>query len=778
MKRKFLFGSAVLALSLAAGIVGGAVAQAEENILEFTPYSEIVCNEDGYATGFRPQDTVSFLKNESLKREDVRVIGGANGDVLDDSAFVGTGAEIQSYKFKNKWAGYLAVVKGDINGDGQIKSTDYLKLKKHFSGGSYLLTGAYEKAADLSGDGQLKSVDYLMLKKYFSGTVELFEPREDKEIKYEGPYSEINGTYGGVDDLGRELHYDNYLTVENTDNKEVGMFYFLWLGSHGTFGPYNNTQILKNNPKAIYSEFNWLKAGGGNQGHTHHWDEPLLGYYTLSDRWVVEKEVQMLTEAGIDYIIFDTTNGFTYDDAALLVFSVLDKYAKLGYDVPKATYYTRNDPGQVSNLSTETLQHIYDVIYKGHPEYQYLWYKINGKPMIIGSGESKEVAETFTMQRAQWPQEAKTTYGFPWMEFSRYLTKDSVHRLLDKRTVMSASAAQHNDDIMFSTSAWYGGKDRLRSFRGNKTFGLYHQDMDDEQAMRYGTNLEMNFEYCMYKGAGNIFLTGWNEWGAQRLAPFPKETIVFCDCASDNASRDMEPSAGILKDNYLMQFSNLIKEFKGADPRVDIGESKTINISGAWSQWDDVTAKYTDFVQEIGDRDAIGFGDIHYTNTTGKNDLSMMKTAYDADNFYFYVETVDEIKELNSASTMTLLLRSHGATTDYENSWEGFDYIVNGTTPKDGKMTVEKFNKEYNSRTTVGTVEFRSEGNKLMVKVPKSLIGVSSTELIDIQFKWADNATTGEVLSFYTDGDTAPYGRYTYIFSEKENYTERKPVFD
>ena len=53
-----------------------------------------------------------------------------------------------------------------------------------------------------------------------------------------------------------------------------------------------------------------------------------------------------------------------------------------------------------------------------------------------------------------------------------------------------------------------------------------------------------------------------------------------------------------------------------------------------------------------------------------------------------------------------------------------------------------------------------------MLAVPKSMLGISSDALVDLQFKWADNCGDGDVMTFYTKGDTAPYGRFTYVYSE------------
>ena len=48
-----------------------------------------------------------------------------------------------------------------------------------------------------------------------------------KKDRYSGPYSAVNGSYAGVDDLGRALPGDQEASAVKSD-KKVGIFYFLW----------------------------------------------------------------------------------------------------------------------------------------------------------------------------------------------------------------------------------------------------------------------------------------------------------------------------------------------------------------------------------------------------------------------------------------------------------------------------------------------------------------------------------------------------------------------
>ena len=89
----------------------------------------------------------------------------------------------------------------------------------------------------------------------------------------------------------------------------VALFYFLWLGEHGTGGPYDITEILAANPT------NPAYGPGGvfpTSGAPHHWGESELGYYLSDDQWVMRKHAYMLANAGVDVIVFDITNAYTY----------------------------------------------------------------------------------------------------------------------------------------------------------------------------------------------------------------------------------------------------------------------------------------------------------------------------------------------------------------------------------------------------------------------------------------------------------------------------------
>lgn len=102
--------------------------------------------------------------------------------------------------------------------------------------------------------------------------------------------------------------------------RQVGLFYFLWLGEHGRKGPWDVSKIVEADSDA------GQKPDGpmwGPWGAYHHWGEPLYGYYFSDDEWVVRRHMKLIMKAGIGFLFFDTTNGPIYEKNAKLVMRVL-----------------------------------------------------------------------------------------------------------------------------------------------------------------------------------------------------------------------------------------------------------------------------------------------------------------------------------------------------------------------------------------------------------------------------------------------------------------------
>ena len=143
-----------------------------------------------------------------------------------------------------------------------------------------------------------------------------------------------------TDQLGRVV-----MPGDKRNDKYLGVFYHIWHGYHTT-GLYNITELLENNPDALY-DINGTVDSPVEE--FHYWGEPLYGYYHSDDPWVISRHVELLTMAGVDYLVYDLTNSVIYVNAINQIFEVLDQYQKQGFDVPKVAFYTNSHSRETIN---------------------------------------------------------------------------------------------------------------------------------------------------------------------------------------------------------------------------------------------------------------------------------------------------------------------------------------------------------------------------------------------------------------------------------------------
>ena len=554
------------------------------------------------------------------------------------------------------------------------------------------------------------------------------------------------GSLAATDALGRQV------VSAGESDKKVGVFYFLWLDGDMP-GPYNIEEIVREHPDAVESQEKWMQYGGGGYGAFHHWGEPLFGYYAGDDRWVLSRHCQMLTDAGVDFMVFDVTNGYTYLDTVRVLIDVWYGYYTQGVNVPRLAFYTNAGSGNVMNQ-------LYDALYNNaelkaeYPMLDDLWFRMNGKPMIVGNADDealrKEVKDYFRIKAVQWPTDSKHSDGFPWMEFGTTLhTLGGFYKnSLADESIMNVSVAQHCDTCRFSGSAWYGGEDHGRSWHNGK------KDTSDGAVLQ-GYNFAEQWEYAIKLDPDIVFVTGFNEWVAQRLQFVDDEPIGFCDNCTSEYSRDLEPAANELGDNYYMQLVYYIAKFKGTTGVLPRGSAVTVDLDGGFGQWEGVGAVYRDYVGDTAPRSAAGFGDLWYADDSGRNDITFAKVAEDENFLYFYVETDEALTSPSETAWMTLFLNVSGK--------EGYDFCVNRVSPANGKTAVEAIGD--GAYTRLGDADIVYRGDRLMLRVEKALLGFAPGGDASFAFKWADNYTDGDIYSFYTRGEAAPYGRLNWVYT-------------
>jgi hypothetical protein len=195
-------------------------------------------------------------------------------------------------------------------------------------------------------------------------------------------------------------------TGPQRDDKQIGVFYFLWNGRHGDEGPYDVNKILAQDPDAMQKKDSPL---WGRMYVPHHWGESVFHYYVGEDEGVLRKHAQMLGDAGVDVVIFDVTNQLTYPESYRALCKVFREVREAGNHAPQIAFLTPFwSPKKVVN---ELWRELYVI-----GDYEDLWYRWNGKPLIMADpdllGDYVEMSRTntpFSMEEGKSLNQAFTT---------------------------------------------------------------------------------------------------------------------------------------------------------------------------------------------------------------------------------------------------------------------------------------------------------------------------------------------------------------------------------
>ena len=552
------------------------------------------------------------------------------------------------------------------------------------------------------------------------------------------------GALYALDDLNRLLPGEDIVGPERKD-RAVGVFYFLTQGARGsTKAPTNITFLMREHPEALQN-FDDPAWGQG----ALFWGEPLFGYYFQTDKWVLRRHVKLLTMAGVDFLIFDTTNRVTFWPQVKALLETLEEYRREGWNVPKVVYYTNTQSGA-------TVDEIWHDLYEPGL-FKDLWFLWEGKPLIIADPAQCTDGQRafFTFRLPQWPTEAKKQNGFPWIDFERpqrvWVNEDGENE------IVPVSVAQH-PNLSFGDGAFYGDPvPRGRAFHDA------HNDKTPE-ALAYGYNMSEQWERALELDPKMVFFTGWNEWTVGRIRGDEGRPVLLVDQADAEYSRDAEPMKGGFFDNYYMLLCQYIRRYKGA-PQMPLPQpQRPIDISGDFSQWDDVP-HYDAMPFGTIPREAEGHGGVIYRDDTGRNEFESVAVAHDSDNIYFYARTKDDLVFNMFTKWMTLLIGVAGRP--YAPHWKGYHYIVNDIVLDRCATFVQEclggFRFGNNTR-----IDYKQEGNQLMIRVPRSALRLKKGPF-ELRFKWADHTGKNETIEdFYLHGDSAPYGRFSFIYRGEE----------
>jgi hypothetical protein len=553
--------------------------------------------------------------------------------------------------------------------------------------------------------------------------------------------------WAAVDGLGRTLPEAEECGPPR-EGKFVGIFYFLWLGGHEQQGPCNITDIMQQPEN---------KREWGKKGLFHWWGEPRFGYYLMDDEWVIAKHAQMLADAGVDVVIFDVTNAQTYPMHYMKLCEVFRDIRAKGGKTPQISFL-------FNSKAQQTTEKVYNEFYqkKIYPE---LWFRWKGKPLLMTIPDElpQEILDFFTIRRSwAWSKTPDKWFGdgkdkWPWIDKTPQAY--GWHEDQGKPEQVAVASASHPVN---STG---------RSHKDGK------QPPPDEQNPMIGTYFQEQWDHALKVDPEFIFITGWNEWVAQRFIYDGKKPRQFADGTIDPGdtwfidqysieySRDCEPMRGGFEDNYYYQMVSNIRKFKGVRPPPESSKPWKIEVDGREEDWKEVDPVFKDDLGDTRHRNHDGYASAGpYINDWGRNDIVSCKVARDGTNLCFMAKTAEPLVagEGGDPGWMNLLIRFAGRDLP---DWEGYQFRIVPMAAEKGRAALCAWRDGRWKKMKEIPFAQGTDFVELEFPLGDNADGFQSLEL---EFKWFDHMPEPlDALDFQDHGDTAPNNRFRYRFTSR-----------
>ncbi len=544
--------------------------------------------------------------------------------------------------------------------------------------------------------------------------------------------------------------------------KETGMFYSLWHGSHES-GIYDVTELKETNPTALWD----VTSGTGLPtasplGQYHYFGRPLYGYYDSRDPWVLARHCELFTMAGIDYLVFDTTNSVIYTDVVSALIEVWRKFAAQGFEVPKLAFYT-NSHSQI------TVNSLYGIWFQDD-SYDDVWYMVDGKPMLVTRKEDftdlERLAlyeERFTLKSSQWPDERMQRDAFPWMNWD--------WPQFNHNGTMSVSIAQMPGYNAANQEESNYGRGYTRATEGyewgEQNLDEYEKGLNFEEEWRTVFDEELNEG----KEVNNVFITQWNEWMAikNRANNGDMQMVDGFDLiySRDAEMTDSETGYG---DGFYLQIARNLRNFAYEDGEHYLLDHQSISIGTDDPKWNEVEYTYRDFEGDAQFRNfenaatAGSPGYEVYSDLTARNDIVNTKIAHDNDNIYVRVETsADIIASSGDESWMNLFIGNPDLEerSAYADNFD-FRIVPNGSGTLD-VLTYDAETNEWVKKESAGAYVYA--GDVIEYRIPRGSLGLAGGDphlLLKVTDHLVDPT---DVDDFYVSGDSAPIGRLAYEYA-------------
>jgi len=631
-------------------------------------------------------------------------------------------------------------------------------------------------------------------------------------------------TWVAMDGLGRTMpDYNAVGPVKKDQRRVVGIFYITWHGdgSANAKSPYQGdvSKVLSAHPEARLDGTNKAWQYG-----SYHWGEPESGYFLSRDKYVIRKDISMLSDAGVDVLIMDVTNAALYWSEWDALFSTMQEMKAEGNKVPKFCFWAYNGP--VLNV----VQNLYEKIYKEN-KYRDLWFYWDGKPLLLcnmrpqfdanGGGVNnpnpnydpkaatdptnphymnvdytsksyndytQEVKSFFTMRNMWWGYykwagqryvgtEDNWSFGYELGDASvRNMPSDalaSTHQ--GKVEEVAVTPAQHPMSMTGKSWTRAKGEPKLNEYdlpvptyvpwlgktvKNPEGYGIYFQERWDEA-------LKVNPQF--------LYLNDWNEWTAGKYKGGSDP--------SGNPSKDLVTFLGrknnfYFVDQYNSEFNRTIQPMKGGytdnyymQMAQNIRRYKGIRPIPENNGTTSITidgnfADWTPVTVEYRDTK----GDVAHRDYLGYGGNHYVNNSGRNDIVISKVAVddnnvyfyVETANDMTPYTDKNWMMLLINADQNYNTGWYGYDYIINNKVIDGNKTELQKCTSSKKSWKTIGKLSYSVKGNQMEIAVPRRLLNMSGDK-ITFDFKWTDNPTDlKDPISLCTDGDTAPNRRFNY----------------
>ena len=626
-------------------------------------------------------------------------------------------------------------------------------------------------------------------------------------------------TWVGHDALGRTLPTFFVAGAVKQDHRRVvGIFYITWHNDslHNRSGPdfWDVSRVLAADPAARLDAHHplWREP-------SYHWGEPEAGYFLSKDEYVIRKDMSMLADAGVDVLVMDVTNAVRYWEEWEVLFAVMEKMKAEGNKVPRFCFWAFNGP------VITVVQDLFDKIYKvgKHKDLWFSWddkplLLCNGTPAVDANGGgvqnpnphfvpaartdpkhphygdpdyagefykdyTKEVKAFFTRRTMWWGYrewagkrfvgtEDNWSFGLdlgdPQVAALRPDELVSTHR--GRREEAAVTPAQHPSSLVGKSWTRECGEPVLNRYDLPEATYVPWLGRKVEHPEAYGIYFQQRWDEAIQGDPEFLYLNDWNEWTAGKYQPTGgasfrfmrrESPYFFVDQYNAEFNRCIQPMKGGYTDNYYMQMAQNIRRYKGVRPIPELIGLRRIKIDGKFTDWTDIGPEYRDTVGDTFHRDYDGYGGLHYTNDTGRNDIVTGKVAVDRDRVCFYVETQDAITPHTGTNWMILFI---DADRDPNTGWAGYDFRINSRVVDGQTTTLQRYetNAAGGEWREVARLDYLYSGTRMELAVPRKLLGLKG-DAFSFDFHWCDNPVDlKDPISLCISGDSAPNRRFNY----------------